>query len=62
MLIETYLADKTVDDELDVRVEVLPLGLGSSAHHLNALLHHVVPVLVLHAFHNLMRIWTERGE
>ena len=48
-----YLSDEAVDDELDVRVQVLPRGLGRGAHHLDALLHHVVAVLVLDTLHHL---------
>lgn len=51
----TYLTNEAVDDELDVRVEVLSLRLGCRAHHLDALLHNMVAVLILHALHHLLK-------
>lgn len=48
-----YLPDEAINDELNVRVQILPLGLGRRAHDLDALLHHMISVLILHALHHL---------
>lgn len=50
----TYLTDEAIDDELNVRMQILPLCLGRRAHYLNAFLHNVVAILVLDALHHLV--------